>query len=38
MKNQTKFSEQLIKGKITELIFEQMLREAGWLHCTRLWI
>ncbi len=23
------FSEQLIKGKITELIFEQMLREAG---------
>jgi len=29
MKNQTKFSEQLIKGKITELIFEQMLREAG---------
>ena len=29
MANQTKFSEQLIKGKITELIFEQMLREAG---------
>ncbi len=23
------FSEQLIKGKITEMIFEQMLREAG---------
>lgn len=29
MANQAKFSEQLIKGKITELIFEQMLREAG---------
>ncbi len=29
MISQTKFSEQLIKGKITELIFEQMLREAG---------
>ena len=29
MANQIKFSEQLIKGKITELIFEQMLREAG---------
>ena len=29
MRNQAKFSEQLIKGKITELIFEQMLREAG---------
>ncbi len=29
MKNQTEFSRQLIKGKIAEHIFEQMLREAG---------
>ena len=29
MKNQTEFSRQLIKGKIAELIFDQMLREAG---------
>ena len=28
MANQVKFSEQLIKGKIAELIFEQMFREA----------
>ncbi len=26
---QTEFSRQLIKGKIAELVFEQMLREAG---------
>lgn len=29
MKNKTEFSRQLIKGKIAEHIFEQMLREAG---------
>ena len=29
MTNQTQFSRQLIKGKIAELIFDQMLREAG---------
>lgn len=29
MSKQIRFSEQLIKGKITEMIFEQMLREAG---------